>query len=578
MSLAKNAEELGRKSSRLSVANEDALRQASIRRSTRDPSAALLERNDVKRLLKRIRQNSRETLVLKIKDQILADVNDVVFEAILQALWKNTNCQGLYIQNLGNAIGDEQLEALGELLQKKMIWCLNIGETYNVSTHCWRSFCDNLHLTNVTHLYVSEHVISNELKNDMRYHIRENRKKHDLHCAFKNIRVIERMTNCWWNPINGVKELKPPPPIPPPAPEVEEEIQYTHIPIVLAPHHTEYWQKGHGAGGETAWTFKCSCGERCSHTEMALYHPKGETYECSNPACRVWSHVKCVLGEKVTIEEAGKMKITLCSTCKSKSRRDPHYLDAMIIPVAAPAPARAAPARTAAKPTEDTEGVWSFKCKCGDLCSSYEKALNHPDGQWYSCTQCSVWGHVTCNFGEKTTPEQVLNMPQALCMSCLTKNRRNRHAPAEPQPQPSQEMALLVTWGALEAAYAVGGATEVHAGAGAGADSADAQCVEGDAFKAALVAGQPAATSTGMSSVDALDAAFAVAVPVQSLSTAPPVPMAVVDAKVECVHPKVDVQSAPMVWPGIATATTAVSEKRALDSDVSEFDSKKQCI
>jgi hypothetical protein len=96
MSLAKNAEAMeasGRKSSRLSVANEEALREASIRRSTRDPSAALLERNDVKRLLKRIRQNSRETIVLKIKDQILADVNDVVFEAIVEALWKNTNCQ-----------------------------------------------------------------------------------------------------------------------------------------------------------------------------------------------------------------------------------------------------------------------------------------------------------------------------------------------------------------------------------------------------------------------------------------------------------------------------------------------------
>jgi hypothetical protein len=85
-----------------------------------------------------------------------------------------------------------------QLLQKKTIWCLNIGETYNISAHCWRYFCDALHLTNVTNLYVSEHVISKELKHDMRYHIRENRKKHDLHCAFKYIRVIKRMTNCWW--------------------------------------------------------------------------------------------------------------------------------------------------------------------------------------------------------------------------------------------------------------------------------------------------------------------------------------------------------------------------------------------
>ena len=79
-----------------------------------------------------------------------------------------------------------------------MIWCINIGETYEVSNEGWKYFCDELNQTYVTHLYVSEHVISIELKNKMRDHIRENRKKHDLHCAFKNLRIIERCTNMWW--------------------------------------------------------------------------------------------------------------------------------------------------------------------------------------------------------------------------------------------------------------------------------------------------------------------------------------------------------------------------------------------
>jgi hypothetical protein len=47
-------------------------------------------------------------------------------------------------------------------------------------------------------LYVSEHSIPIEMKNKMRDHIRENRKKHTLHCAFKNLHVIERCTNMWW--------------------------------------------------------------------------------------------------------------------------------------------------------------------------------------------------------------------------------------------------------------------------------------------------------------------------------------------------------------------------------------------
>ena len=97
-----------------------------------------------------------------------------------------------------HAIGDDQLLMLISLLKKKKIWCLNIGETYEVSNAGWKNFCDMLSQTYVTHLYVSEHVISIEVKNLMRFHIRENRKKHNKHCSMNNISVIEKCTNMWW--------------------------------------------------------------------------------------------------------------------------------------------------------------------------------------------------------------------------------------------------------------------------------------------------------------------------------------------------------------------------------------------
>jgi hypothetical protein len=106
--------------------------------------------------------------------------------------------QCLYIQNLAKAIGDEQIRRFTDLLKKKIMWGVNIGESYEVSQPGWRFFCNELKETNVTHLYVSEHTIPIDLKNEMRDNIRENRKKHDLHCRFRNLHVIERCTNMWW--------------------------------------------------------------------------------------------------------------------------------------------------------------------------------------------------------------------------------------------------------------------------------------------------------------------------------------------------------------------------------------------
>lgn len=78
------------------------------------------------------------------------------------------------------------------------------------------------------------------------------------------------------------------------------------------------------------------------------------------------------------------------------------------------------------RPGDEEDGKpWTFRCKCGEVCSSYEKEMYHPAGQWYECSQCSVWSHVHCMLG-KATPEQILEMKEVLCFSCTTKARRSR--------------------------------------------------------------------------------------------------------------------------------------------------------
>jgi hypothetical protein len=174
-------------------------------RSKRDPGVDSLNRKDVIALLDKIRNNHSDTVVLKIKEHISSDINSRVLEEIIKALYDNRICQALYAQNLTKAMGDSQIESLLNLLRRKRIWCLNLGENYNVSLTGWIRFCKALPTTSVTHLYVSEHTISLDLKNEMRLHIRENRKKHTLHSNMKNINVILRCTNCWWNPINTIR-------------------------------------------------------------------------------------------------------------------------------------------------------------------------------------------------------------------------------------------------------------------------------------------------------------------------------------------------------------------------------------
>lgn len=314
-----------------------------VRRSVRNPDVGSLERRDVKDLLYKIKNNSKESIILKIKDHIQSDISALVLDEIIQALSLNNVCQALYIQNLSCAMYDKQLKALIEVFKSKKIWCLNIGENYKVSQNGWDYFCKSLPLTSITHLYVSEHVIQLELKNDMRTHIRANRKKHDLHNSITNLKVIEKCTNMWWNPINFFrhqldpkfqskkpdipakkhktsrnksKEPKPPKikkkkaPPPPPVPLG---------PLILTPRHTAYWAEGYGKGGEKPWKFSCLCGETCSSYENWRYHPTGRMYECTQ--CSLWSHVKCVIGD-ITEDDLEELDEALCNACKSRLRRE----------------------------------------------------------------------------------------------------------------------------------------------------------------------------------------------------------------------------------------------------------------
>jgi len=103
---------------------------------------------------------------------------------------------------------DAQVLHLLEILKRGHIWCLNLGETYNIKTMTWEKFAKGLKKTNLTHCYLSEHTISTKLKDKIRSIVRENRKKHYRHIDPSNLDVIERCTHCWWNPINA-KALRP---------------------------------------------------------------------------------------------------------------------------------------------------------------------------------------------------------------------------------------------------------------------------------------------------------------------------------------------------------------------------------
>ncbi|GAX13884.1 hypothetical protein FisN_5Lh220 [Fistulifera solaris] len=182
-----------------------------VRRSVRQPSKHALNSPRVKDLIAKLKSNDPDMVVLKMKKYV-NDPNTpcLVIDAVLAALEENTNCEALYIQNFNEGMRDEQMMSLLQVLQRSScnIWCLNIGETYKVKQKTWKRFAIGLKKTKITHMYASEHVISTELKDQIRSTIRDNRSKHSMHCDPNNLDTIVKCTHCWWNPVN-TKSLRP---------------------------------------------------------------------------------------------------------------------------------------------------------------------------------------------------------------------------------------------------------------------------------------------------------------------------------------------------------------------------------
>lgn len=182
-----------------------------VRRSDRQPSRSALNHPSVRSLIGKLRDNDYDMTVLKMKKYLSdPDTPQMVIDAALDALEENTNCQALYIQNFNQGMRDEQVLHLLKILQMPScnIWCLNIGETYNVKMKTWELFAKGLKTTKITHMYASEHTITSALKDEIRETIRKNRSKHDMHISPDNLDVIVQCTHCWWNPVNA-KVLRP---------------------------------------------------------------------------------------------------------------------------------------------------------------------------------------------------------------------------------------------------------------------------------------------------------------------------------------------------------------------------------
>ncbi|KAK9795568.1 hypothetical protein WJX73_002300 [Symbiochloris irregularis] len=186
-------------------AAEELANAAPLRRPRRVPGGDPLDNEPFRRLITMIRGNSTEFeangRVLRLKQYMPADANQAHIEAVLDALEVNDRVEALYIQNFEKGMRDEQLAHLVQVLRRKRIWALNVGENFHISLPAWEMFTNALLDTAVAYLYVSEHHIKGtNLKTDMRNAIRANRKE----APPRDAEVCSRIKNMWFNP-------KPPP-------------------------------------------------------------------------------------------------------------------------------------------------------------------------------------------------------------------------------------------------------------------------------------------------------------------------------------------------------------------------------
>ena len=99
----------------------------------------------------------------------------MVLNEAFRLLGTNNVVEVLYCQNLEDGMTDDTLGTLIDVLKKGRIWALNVGENYRITNAGWRALAEALPTTNVTHMYVSEHIITPEMKTRMMSAIRANR-------------------------------------------------------------------------------------------------------------------------------------------------------------------------------------------------------------------------------------------------------------------------------------------------------------------------------------------------------------------------------------------------------------------
>ena len=164
------------------------------RRKAIDPQ---LQRNDVQNLLENLRSKERAVpRTLRLKNYISSDVSTQVIDSVLNALIDNEFVEALYIHNFEQGMTDAQIDLLIKVLEKGRIWILNVGENFQVSRDGWTRLSDALQRTNVTHIYLSEHIITKEMKHSIIASVRRNRAKDRRHLDYGRIEMINKIDKC----------------------------------------------------------------------------------------------------------------------------------------------------------------------------------------------------------------------------------------------------------------------------------------------------------------------------------------------------------------------------------------------
>ena len=160
-----------------------------------------LQRRDVQSLLRSLRSKERAVpRTLRLKNYISSDVNTQVIDNVLNALIDNEFVEALYIHNFEQGMTDDQIDLLIKVLEKGRIWILNVGENFQVSRDGWERLSEALKRTNVTHIYVSEHIITKDMKKRIIKSVRCNRAKDRRHLDYGRFEMINKIGQMWWNP------------------------------------------------------------------------------------------------------------------------------------------------------------------------------------------------------------------------------------------------------------------------------------------------------------------------------------------------------------------------------------------